>query len=80
MMHPDGGHGRQGAVDGFPGDVRLDVPVGLALPERRADALAELARDVGMFGPDRLENAQDVLPADAIRCAVSKMVIKQYLA
>ena len=65
-MRPDGGHGRQRAVDGLAGDIRFDIAVGLAPPERRADALAELARDVGMDCPDWLEGSQDILPTDAV--------------
>ena len=57
-MRPDGGHGRQRPVEGLAGDVLFDMAVGLAPPERRADALAELARVVGLRRVRRSETAR----------------------
>ena len=41
-MRLEGGHGRQRPVDDLAGDVLFGIAAGLAPPERRADALAEL--------------------------------------
>ena len=66
MVCLGGGHGGQGAIDGFAGHVMFDVSVRLTPTQRGLDALAEFSRDLGVGGPDRLEDAQDILATDTV--------------
>ena len=47
------------------------MAVRLAPLQGRPDALTELSRHFGVGGPDRLQDAQDILPSDAIDAHVA---------
>lgn len=68
----DGRQGRQRAVDGLAGEVVLDVAVRLRPSQRRADALSNLAADLGLGGPDGRQDAQDIFTADLVDAPIAE--------